>query len=120
MTTIPNQFKSDEEIKLRLGIEMMQPYEAFKPFTLTTNGSVAETVVNIADHMTEANHITLVVDKSDLYINFNGAATNDGTSMLVPAGTGYTEDFVRLSGVISVMRAGSFNGRIIGAVWGTS
>ena len=118
--TYPHQFKSDEKVKLRLGIEMMQPYEAFKPFTLTTNGTSAETVINIADYMTEANHITLVVDKSDLYINFNGSATDDGTSMLVPAGTGYTEDFIRLTGVVSVMRAGLFNGRVIGAVWGTN
>ena len=99
---------------------MMQPYEGFKPFTLTTDGSGAETVITVADHMTEANHITLMVDKHDLYINFNGAATNDGTSMLVPAGTGYTEDFIRLTGVISIMMVGLFNGRVIGAVWGTN
>ena len=117
--TTPHQFKSEEKVKLRLGIEMMQPYEAFKPFSLTTSSSSAETVLNVADYMTEANHITLVVDKSDLYVNFNGDATIDGTSMLVPAGTGYTEDFIRLTGVISVIKAGFSNGRIIGAVWGT-
>mgnify|MGYP003634909974 CR=1 FL=1 len=118
--TYPHQFKSDEKVKLRLGVEMMQPYESFKPFTLTTGGADAETVITVADYMTEANHLTLVVDKGDLYINFNGAATNDGTSMLVPAGTGYTEDFIRLTGVISIKRAGLFNGRVIGAVWGTN
>ena len=118
--TYPHALKSDEVVKLRLGIELMQPYEAFKPFTLTTIGSTAETVLTISDFMTEANHITLVVDQADMYINFNGDATTSGTSMLVPAGTGYTEEFIRLTGKISVVRAGLLNARIIGAVWGTN
>jgi len=118
--TFPNQFKSDEIVKLRLGLELDQPYDAFKPFYLTTSGATAETVLTVSSVMAEANHITLMVDKEDLYVNFNGDATNDGTSMLVPAGTGYTEDFIRLTGAISVIRVGSRNGRIIGAVWGTN
>ena len=118
--TYAHQFKSVEQIKLRLGFELMQPFEAFKPFTLTTSSADAETVLLVSTAMTEANHLTLMVDKQDLYVNFNGDATSDGTSMLIPAGTGYTEDFIRLTGIISVMRAGTFNGRIIGAVWGTS
>ena len=113
-------FKSEEVIKLRLGIELVQPHEAFKPFYKTTSGSTAETVVTVSEFMTEANYITLVADKADLYVNFNGDATTDGTSMLVPAGTGYTEDFIRLTGKISIIRAGNHNGRVIGAVWGTS
>lgn len=118
--TYPHAGKSDEVIKLRLDIELMQPYEAFKPFTLTTTGTDAETVLTISDFMTEANHITLVVDRADMYINFNGDATTSGTSMLLPAGTGYTEEFIRLTGKISVVRAGLLNARIIGAVWGTN
>tara|TARA_Y100000034_G_C6689797_1_gene303684 strand:- start:239 stop:598 length:360 start_codon:yes stop_codon:yes gene_type:complete len=118
--TYPHSLKSDEVVKLRLGIELMQPYEAFKPFTLTTTGATAETVLTISDFMTEANHITLVVDRADMYINFNGDATVSSTSMLVPAGTGYTEDFIRLTGKISIIRANSFNSRVIGAVWGTN
>ena len=42
--------------------------------------------------MIEANKITIIVDRDDLYVNLDGDATTDGTSMLVPAGTGYTED----------------------------
>jgi len=118
--TYPHQFKSQEQIKLRLGFELMQPFESFKPFSLTTSGSTAETVFTVSDFMTEANSITLIVDRADMYINFNGDATTSGTSMLLPAGTGYTEDFIRLTGKISVIRAGTFNARIIGAVWGTS
>ena len=113
-------FKSEEVINLRLGIELAQPYDAFKPFYKTTSGATAETVVTVSEFMTEANYITLVADKADLYVNFNGDATTDGTSMLVPAGTGYTEDFIRLTGKISIIRAGNHNGRVIGAVWGTS
>ena len=115
-----NQFKSDEQTKLRAHADLMMPYDAFKPFYKTTSGTTAETVATVSSFMSEANRITLVVDKGDLYINFNGDATDDGTSMLIPAGTGYTEQFIRLTGEISVMRAGNDNGRIIGAVWGTS
>ena len=118
--TYPHQFKSQEQIKLRLGFELMQPFEAFKPFYKTTSGTSAETVMTVSSFMTEANRLTLIVDKGDLYINFNGDASSDGTSMLIPAGTGYTEDFIRLTGKISILRAGQFNGRIIGAIWGTS
>jgi len=120
MTTYPHQFKSDEKIKLRLGFELMQPFNAFKPFYKTTSGDSAETVMTVSSFMTEANRLTLMVDRGDLYINFNGDASSDGTSMLIPAGTGYTEDFIRLTGKISILRAGQFNGRIIGAIWGTS
>ena len=38
--------------------------------------------------------------------------------MLVPAGTGYTEEAMRITGLISVMRVGTTNGRIRGCVWG--
>ena len=38
--------------------------------------------------------------------------------MLIPAGTGYTEDNIRITGIISVMRVGETNGRIRGGVWG--
>ena len=68
--------------------------------------------------MEEANRITFVVELGDLYINFNGAATSDGTSMLVPSGTGYTEEMIRVTGLISIMRVGTTNGRIRGCIWG--
>ena len=59
-----------------------------------------------------------IVDKDDLYVNFGGDATTDGTSMLVPAGTGYTEEGISINGAISVIRANPTNGRIVGAIWG--
>ena len=104
---------------LRSFIELDQPYDAFKPFSFTTSGSSAETVLTVSSFMTEANKITLIVDKADLYINFGGTATTDGTSMLVPAGTGYTEEGIQITGPISVIRSDqSMDGRIIGAIWG--
>ena len=104
---------------LRSSIELLQPYDAFKPFSFTTSSSSAETVLTVSSFMTEANKITLIVDKADLYINFGGTATTDGTSMLVPAGTGYTEEGIQITGSISVIRSDqSMNGRIIGAIWG--
>ena len=104
---------------LRSFIELDQPYDAFKPFSFTTSSSSAETVLTVSSFMTEANKITLIVDKADLYINFGGTATTDGTSMLVPAGTGYTEEGIQITGPISVIRSDqSMDGRIIGAIWG--
>ena len=103
---------------LRSFIELSQPYDAFKPFSFTTSGSSAETVLTVSSFMTEANRITFIVDKADLYINFNGTATTDGTSMLIPAGTGYTDDGIRITGPISVIRSDESNGRVTGAVWG--
>ena len=103
---------------LRSSLELLQPYEKFKTFTLTTSGSDASTILTVSDHMIEANKMTLIVDKDDLYVNFGGDATTDGTSMLVPAGTGYTEEGISINGAISVIRANPTNGRIVGAIWG--
>ena len=103
---------------LRSSIELLQSYEKFKTFTLTTSGSTASTALTVSDYMIEANKITIIVDRDDLYVNLDGDATTDGTSMLVPAGTGYTEDGISFNGAISVIRANSSNGRIIGAIWG--
>ena len=75
---------------LRSSIELRQPFEKFKPFSLTTSGSAANTVLTVSDYMIEANKITIVVDRDDLYLNIGSDATTDGSSMLIPAGKGYT------------------------------
>ena len=103
---------------LRTNIELMQPLPNYRGFTKITSNANATTVIDISSLMEEANRITFVVELGDLYINFNGAATSDGTSMLVPAGTGYTEEMIRITGIVSIMRAGSTDGLIRGAVWG--
>ena len=103
---------------LRSFMELGQPYDNFKPFSFTTSGDSAETVLTVSSFMTEANNITLIVDKADLYITFNGTATTDGTSMLIPAGTGYTDDGIQITGDISVIRSDQSNGRVTGAIWG--
>ena len=103
---------------LRTNIELMQPLPNYRGFTKITSNANATTVIDISSLMEEANRITFVVELGDLYINFNGAATSDGTSMLGPAGTGYTEEMIRITGIVSIMRAGSTDGRIRGAVWG--
>jgi hypothetical protein len=103
---------------LRTNIELMQPLPNYRGFTVTTSSASATTVIDVASVMEEANRVTFVVELGDLYVNFNGAATSDGTSMLVPAGTGYTEEMMRITGLISVMRTGTTNGRIRGCVWG--
>jgi len=105
-------------VKLRQTIELAQPYTKFKPFTLTTNSAEASTILTVSDYMDEANRITIVVDRDDLYVNLGSDATTDGNSMLVPAGTGYNETGISFNGTISVIRANQANGRIIGAIWG--
>ena len=104
--------------ELRTQIELMQPLPNYRGFTVTTSGASATTVIDVGSLMEEANRVTFVVELGDLYVNFNGAATSDGSSMLVPAGTGYTEEVIRVTGLISVMRVGTTNGRIRGCVWG--
>ena len=103
---------------LRPVIDLRQPHESFRPFSLTTSTEDATTVLNVSDYMEEANLITFVVDKNDLYVSMGKDATADGTSMLVPAGTGYSDTGISFKGVISVIRANPGNGRIVGAVWG--
>ena len=103
--------------KLRTQIELEQPLPTFQGFTKSTVDATALTVLDVSTVTEEANRITFVVELGDLYINFGGDATSDGTSMLVPSGTGYSEDNIRITGIISVMRAGTTNGRIRGGVW---
>lgn len=103
---------------LRSQIELEQPLPSFRGFTVTTTDADAVTVLTVSSLMEEANRITFVVEFGDMYINFGGTATSDGTSMLVPAGTGYTEENIKITGIISVMRAGTTNSRIRGSIWG--
>ena len=103
---------------LRTQIELEQPLPNFRGFTTTTSDANAATVLTVSTIMEEANRITFVVELGDLYINFGGTATSDGTSMLVPAGTGYTEEDIKITGIISILRAGTTNGRIRGSIWG--
>ena len=104
--------------EIRTQIELMQPLPNYRGYTVTTTDANATTVIDVAAVMEEANRITFVVELGDLYVNFNGAAASDGSSMLVPAGTGYTEEEIRVTGLISIMRVGGTNGRIRGCVWG--
>ena len=104
--------------EIRTQIELMQPLPNYRGYTVTTTDANATTVIDVAAVMEEANRITFVVELGDLYVNFNGVAASDGSSMLVPAGTGYTEEEIRVTGLISIMRVGGTNGRIRGCVWG--
>ena len=104
--------------EIRTQIELMQPLPNYRGYTVTTTDANATTVIDVAAVMEEANRITFVVELGDLYVNFNGAAASDGSSMLVPAGTGYPEEEIRVTGLISIMRVGGTNGRIRGCVWG--
>ena len=40
---------------LRSHLELIQPYELFKPFAFTTSGDTAQTVLTVSTFMEEAN-----------------------------------------------------------------
>ena len=90
--------------KLRTQIELEQPLPTFQGFTKTTVDANALTVLDVSTVTEEANRITFVVELGDLYINFGGAATSDGSSMLIPAGTGYTEENIKSGQILEIIK----------------
>ena len=50
---------------LKSRIDLDQPYESFRPFSLTTSSEDAQTVVDISSYMSEANKITLIVQVAE-------------------------------------------------------
>jgi len=100
----------------RQEIELLQTYSKHKTFTVTTSGSSAETVVDIAAVMEECSKISFVIELADAYVEFDGDATT--SSMLVPQDEGYFDDAVYIGSKISIIRAGSTNSRIRGIAWG--
>ena len=66
---------------LRSQIELEQPLPQFRGFTFTTSDANAATVLTVSSIMEEANRITFVVEFGDMYVNFSGDATSDGSSM---------------------------------------
>ena len=109
----------------RTDIETKQVLPKVAAFTRTLSSNSSETVIDLNSYMQEAVKISLIVDLEDVYINFDADATSsagsDGTvhSLLIPAGSGYTEDNVFISTKITAINASSgSNGRIRGIVWG--
>ena len=100
----------------RQEIELLQNYPKHKTFTYTTNGSSAETAVDISAAMEECNKVSFIVETADAYIEFDGDATT--SSMLIPANEGYFDDSIYIGSKISIIRAGSTNARIRGIIWG--
>ena len=76
----------------RQEIELLQNYSKVKTFTMTTSGSSAEDAVTLAGVMEEANKVSFVVELGDAYIAFDETATS--SSMLIPAGEGYSDEGV--------------------------
>jgi hypothetical protein len=83
---------------------------------MTTSGSSAEDAVTLAGVMEEANKVSFVVELGDAYIAFDETATS--SSMLIPAGEGYSDEGVYFGTKISIIRSGSTNARIRGIIWG--
>jgi hypothetical protein len=83
---------------------------------MTTSGSSAEDAVTLAGVMEEANKVSFVVELGDAYIAFDETATS--SSMLIPAGEGYSAEGVYFGTKISIIRSGSTNARIRGIIWG--
>jgi len=100
----------------RQDIELKQNYNKHKAFTMTTSGASAEDAVALAGTMEESNKISFVVELADAYIDFDGTATT--SSMLIPAGEGYSDEGIWIGTNISIIRSGSTNARIRGVIWG--
>ena len=97
--------------------ELAQPLYKNAPITVTTSGDTAENVLTIATRMSYATKLSFKVDTFDLYVAFDEDATS--SSMLIVAGTGYSEENIYIGTRISVINASAgSNGRIIGMAWG--
>ena len=100
----------------RQEIELQQNYNKVKTFTVTTSSGSAEDAVTLAGTMEEANKVSFVVELGDAYIAFDETATS--SSMLIPAGEGYSDEGIWIGTKISIIRSGSTNARIRGIIWG--
>lgn len=100
--------------------EYYQNLERSYSFTYTFTADAAVDIATIATRMEEGLKVSIVVESADAYVRFDGTAATDGTdSMLIPAGTGYSEDNIYIGTRISAINAtvGS-NARIRGCIWG--
>ena len=78
---------------------------------------MSQTAVTVSSSMTVGKSVSFVVDLYDLYVNFDAAATT--SSMLVPAGSGFSQDNMTITGTIRILnRTAGENGRIRGFVAG--
>ena len=109
----------------RTDIETRQVLPKKAAFTRTLSSNNSETVIDLTAYMQEAVKLSLIVDLNDVYINLDSTATasasSDGTvhSILIPSGSGYTEDNIFIASSITAINASAGNnGRIRGIVWG--
>ena len=109
----------------RTEIETRQVLPKKAAFTRTLSSNSSETVIDLKAYMQEAVKLSLIVDEADVYINIDSDATSsagaDGTihSILIPSGSGYTEDNIFIASSITAINASAGNnGRIRGIVWG--
>ena len=100
----------------RQEIELAQNYARHKTFTFTTSGASAQTVLDLAGVMEEANKVSLVVELADAYLEFDDDATT--SSMLIPQDEGYFDDSIYIGSKISIIRAGGVDARVRGIIWG--
>lgn len=100
----------------RLPVEHMQLLAKPATFTHLNTSDIAETAKNVASSMSEGVKVSFVVDLYDLYVEFNGTATS--SSMLVPAGSGYSETGIYVTSISVINVTAGENGRIRGVVWG--
>lgn len=101
----------------RTAIELVQTYEKHQGFTHTTSSDNPEDVLLIT--IEEGNKISLRVDFFDAYVEFDGDAQSDGTSMLIPVNTGYDEDGIFVIEKISMKNViPGKNARLRGIIWG--
>ena len=102
----------------RTQIELIQTYEKHQGFVHTTITDDAEDALVVV-RMEEGNKISLYADLNDVFVEFDGDAKSDGSSMLIPVNTGYFEDGIYITEKISMINATpGKNARIRGILWG--
>ena len=102
----------------RTQIELVQTYEKHQGFLHTSISDSAEDVVLVTE-MEEGNKISLYVDLNDAFIEFDGDAKDDGSSMLIPVNTGYFDEGIYITERISMRNtAPGKNSRVRGILWG--
>ena len=100
----------------RSEVEHAQTFGRHAFITYTTTSASAENALLVAGRMEEIQKISIVVDTADCYIEFDGTATT--SSLLLPAGEGYSDNNLSIITNISVIRSGGTNARIRIAAWG--
>ena len=103
--------------QFRLPQQLAQVYGSHVGFNFTSTQNASEVAVTIPTSMEEANRVSFIVENFDAYVDFDTTATT--SSMIVRAGTGYSEEGIYIGTNITIRPVTSNEfPTIIGICWG--